>query len=611
LLSWPVNAQSVTASNYSASVDLGKIAITPTRTLLSGDRIAENFSTYTSADIEATPAQNLGEFLSYVPGVDVQVTNGFGQPTSVSIQGSDPRQVLVMIDGIPFNTQLSGQADPSFLPLENVERIEVVRGGASSAWGSSMGGVINIITKDTGKSLVPKVNMTTKFAEFDTQENTLDCAGKLAGFGYFFSGNHMETDGTRQYSGVNDSRFFGKIGHDIGDQAKLEGSFGYIGDKVQDGVVYGTDINETPTYARYGSLKFSVDKGDVNFNAAGKYNAQDIKSETYDADDGSRVSSTRSRNVYSGLSLNASGRARERDIFVLGADFDWTTIKSNNYLSGSKDIGSQATYANYTWRWEDWDFIPGLRYDNNNQFNSQLSPSLGTVYHLPNLEKTLLRLKISRAFNAPPLLWMYNYDPAYSVAPNPDLKAERAIVYEAGFETEMIPRLKLGLNLYRSDVRDAIAVVEDNSGMYSSQNFKKFERRGAQLDIDYKLREDLNLYASGAFNDNINAQTKKIVRDQGIARQSFRIGAKYRHRKGFGLDFYGRYDRWTSPASLQANDRKFILDLRLSQKLQGIRKDVDLELFLNIYNLTNSKYWSSKNFPLPRRYFEGGFKLAF
>lgn len=263
------------------NIDLGTIAIIPTRAAISMDRVAENFSIYTQKDIETTPARNLGEFLSFIPGVDIKVTNGFGQPADISIQGSDARYVLLMVDGIPFNTQLSGQANPTIIPLENVDRIEVIRGASSSAWGSALGGVINVVTKNVGDSQIPHGSLTKTFAEFHTDKEAMDLSGEMLGVGYYFFGEHMESDGVRQFSDDNESKFFGKLGHALGDEAKLEGSFGYTGQKVHDGVLYGLLTTSTPQTARYGQLKLDINKPEFNFNLAGKYNDQDLRTDFF------------------------------------------------------------------------------------------------------------------------------------------------------------------------------------------------------------------------------------------------------------------------------------------------------------------------------------------
>jgi vitamin B12 transporter len=585
------------------------VIVTAKRVESQQERTAENVAVYTEEDIDKLPARNLGEVLAYIPAVDVQVTSQFGQSTALSIHGSDSRHVLVMVDGIPFNTQLSGQANPTRIPIEHVERIEVIKGASSSAWGSSLGGVVNVITKDVGDSAVPKGNFTSSVAEFSTTKNSLDVSGKIAELGYFVTGSFFETDGPQSVTDVQETKGFGKFSHLLGDEAELTGSFGYSGANVRYGVTPANRINSQPYNSRYGKILLDINKEDFPVKLSYKYNDQDITTDIFNAATGALVSSTVSSSVSHGISLNTYFELYEDNLLVMGADFDWHAFKSNIYLDSGKGISMQAPYINYTLRWNDMDVISGIRFDHNERFGSQTSPSVGMVYHFRDSGRSLARAKISRAFNAPPLLWIFNDAPPIA-GPNPDLKAERSLVYEIGFETDLFDSLDLGLNFYRADIKDAIWLVFKN-GAFVRENFRKFRRQGGELLLNYELNDHLMFYASGAFNDAENRETRETVRDQGIARQSFTLGGNYKNESGFGFNLSGYYNRWSSAPSLQPNDRKFIFDAKLTQEFKDILKDIELELFLNVFNLTNSKYWSSITFPLPRRYFEGGLSLKF
>ncbi|MBI4309014.1 MAG: TonB-dependent receptor [Candidatus Omnitrophica bacterium] len=263
------------------------------------------------------------------------------------------------------------------------------------------------------------------------------------------------------------------------------------------------------------------------------------------------------------------------------------------------------------WAAGDWDFIPALRYDRNSHFGSQLSPGFGLVYHVPGWETGRVRARASRVFSAPPLLWLYNDDPNQGVAPNPDLKAERAMLYEIGVEGPLIVHgLKGALNLYRSDVKDAISTVPTVGLIRQSRNFKKFVRQGGEVRMDYVFGERWRSFAAATFNDVRDVQTKKIVRDAGTARESFKWGSSYAWP--FGLTFYlqGYYNRWSSSPD-QAKDHRPIFDIRLNQNIPDVLRDVDMEIFFNLYNITNSQHLSSPTYPLPGRYVEGGVSVNF
>jgi len=606
-------AQDSTALNttdlFDDNIFLEKIIISSKRTETAEGNVVENALVYTGEDINNLPANNLGESLKYIPGVDISVTNQFGQATALTIHGSNSRDVIIMIDGIPFNTQLSGQADPTVIPIGHASRIEIIKGASSSAWGSSLGGVINIITKDVGTSPIPTGSFKSTFAEFSTTKNSLELAGKIKDLGYYLSGSYLETDGIKSRSDVQENKIFSKFSYSLGDISKLTGSFGYSGAEVHDGVNANNRWTSTPYISRYGKLLFEVKEERHQFKIAYKYNDQDVNGDNYSAITGALLSSSVNRNVYHGVDFSGSVNFREKDVFVFGSDFDWHEFKSSNYLQTSKQIGMQAPYANYSLKWKDWDLIPGLRYDNNNKFGSQVSPSLGVIYHLNHINQTMIRGKISRAFNAPPLMWIYNDDASLGVGPNPNLKAERAIVYELGLDTKLYKSLGVKFDLYRMDIKDALGLVLDG-GVYKYDNFRKFRRQGAELSLNYKFDDSLSVHAGGAFNDVKNRTTGEMVRNSDIARQSFSFGSIYRSKKGLVLNLHGYYNRWSADPD-DANDRKFILDAKITQEIKTAKENIDLSIFLNIYNMTNSKYWSNPTYPLPRRYFEGGFLIKF
>lgn len=582
---------------------------TPKRFDSDAGQVVENFDVYSEEEIENFPAASLDEAIKYMPGVDISVNSQFGQSGSLSIHGSDSRQVLVLVDGIPFNTQLSGQANPAIIPLDYFDHIEVIKGASSSAWGSSLGGVINVITKDAGDTDIPHGEFQSTFAEFSSTKNSLQLSGKVAELGYFISGSYFETDGIKSRSDVQDNEFFGKVAFPASDNVKLTGVFGYSGAYVHAGVNSNGRWYSFPYISRYGKLDMDYQESDCHFNIAYKYNDQDVIGDSYTASTGALLNSSVSHNVYHGISLTASFNFIEDNVMVFGSDFDWHELKSNIYLSESKDINMQAPYLNYTFKWNNWDFIPGVRYDHNQQFGSQTSPSMGIIYHFKDERNTRIRAKVSRAFNAPPLLWIYNDNPALYVGPNPDLVAERATVYEVGVDSRVFSKLNAKLDLFSADVKDALARIFDG-GVFKYDNFKKFRRQGVELSLDYDINENISLCATGAFTDVENKETGETVRDADIARQRFSLSGNYHNKKGFSFSLYGRYNRWSSQPD-EANDRKVILDAKFRQELKNVKGDVDLEIFLNIYNVTNSKYWSDPDYPLPQRYFEGGFSFKF
>jgi vitamin B12 transporter len=595
-------------------IELEKIIVTNRRAAVGLSEATENVVVVNADEIRQLPVRNLGEALKYIAGIDIELRRGFGRSTSVSIQGSDSRQVRVMIDGIPLNPQSSGQVNLAVLPIEDIARIEIIKGAASSTWGSGLGAVINVITKDTGKNLIPEGSLTTAFAEFRTRKENGEISGKVGDVGYYLFSSYMESGGHSPKDDVLEKKGFGKLSYDLKDMGKITGSFGYSGADVNSGEFPDGTWLAQPYRLRYGKVGWEAAISGTDIRVDLKHSRQDTITKFYTSVEDEEPDLIKYLDLLYQLSLNSNIHLREKDLLVLGADFDCDTVKSNLFLTKAKTLQLQAPYANYTLKLEPWDLNFGLRYDHNSEFGEQISPSLGFIYHLEQIPDTLIRAGVSRAFNAPPLLWKYNYSQDWWTAPNPDIQPERAWVYELGLESKPISKLWIKFSLYRADVWDAIAGARNEAGLSYMKNFEKFRRQGLELQFKINLLEGLDFSASGAFNDIADRATRKVVKGGGKARESFGLGMDYRNKHGFNFSLKGYYDWWNEVAtvyfnqlgeeiSVDPNDRKMLFDVKISQEFKNFT------FFSNIYNLFNSKYWRDYYFSLPERYFEGGVML--
>jgi len=130
------------------TVAMEDVVITATKTEEEILDVPEHVTIVTAEQIEASGARNLGDVLEGRAGISVTDYGPEGSVQSVSVRGSTSSQVLVLIDGVRQNSASSGGVDLSLVPIENIERIEIIRGGSSALYGAdAVGGVINIITK--------------------------------------------------------------------------------------------------------------------------------------------------------------------------------------------------------------------------------------------------------------------------------------------------------------------------------------------------------------------------------------------------------------------------------------------------------------------------------
>lgn len=155
-------------SDDSAIPTLSTVTVTATRGQLDPTAQPVSATIVDRQQIQATPAQSLDDVIRSVVGVNLPDFASYAQhPTadSISMRGLGGTRALVLRDGIPLNDPFFGYVQWSRVPLETIGRVEVVRGGYSSAWGNyAMGGVINIVSRE------PTTTQTALDAGYGSQD---------------------------------------------------------------------------------------------------------------------------------------------------------------------------------------------------------------------------------------------------------------------------------------------------------------------------------------------------------------------------------------------------------------------------------------------------------
>lgn len=150
-----------------APTDLDEVVVTATRTARTQDQTLASVSVIERADIERLQAASLSELLQRVPGVSLSNNGGPGKATSLFLRGTESDHVLVLVDGVKLGSATSGGAALQDIPVEQIERVEVVRGPFSSLYGSeALGGVIQIFTRQPQSGFAP--NFSFGVGSFDS-----------------------------------------------------------------------------------------------------------------------------------------------------------------------------------------------------------------------------------------------------------------------------------------------------------------------------------------------------------------------------------------------------------------------------------------------------------
>ncbi|NOY68818.1 MAG: TonB-dependent receptor [Deltaproteobacteria bacterium] len=583
---------------------LEPIVVTATREETRRQDVAANIAVITRDEIEKIPAASAAEVLQYVPGVYVEFNGGPGSNSTARIQGAEVRHTAVFMDGIPLNQLANPLTDLSYIPVDIIERIEVYKGAASSAWGSSLGGVINIITvtPDTTKPL--SADFRTSYGKNRTSKNRGNISGTLDRLGYFFSLTHDRSDGFSPNSAYHQNALYAKIDHDLGLNSVLNLVYSFDEGGNKDPAIghpdFWDDIRQKRSYQSV-RIKTEPTPG-LLLVMEGRHHKNDSRIDDVYTDHREVF------NDYTEETWGFSGRVRyavHKNSLNVGFDGDWGRYDWNNYIK-TYHTGNWAFYINDTLNYGRFTFNTGLRNDYNRYFGSEFSPSAGWVCRLFN-EKALLRAQVARGFSAPPAAWVN--DPVYG---NPDLKPETALNYQVGGEAWIMECLHFELNAFQANVKDLIRydLVDpdhpDDPHAWKLINLDQVTRRGVEGIISATFASGVFITASGSFTDVKDDLTNQVIKD--IPRLEYSLSATVPY-KWSSQTLTGKYINNNSTYP-ETRDKVFIFDYQLKITPPDLHPFGSPEIFCAVHNLFNTNYVYRNVWPQPDRWMEAGLRFT-
>jgi len=170
--------------------------ISANKTTQSIQNTTANVTVITAEEIEENGYQTVAEAISHISGVSITNNGGLGKVTSIFLRGMKTEKILVLLDGMSLNNPSStdGQAFFEHISLDNIEQIEVIKGGASSIWGAdASAGVINIITKKAKDGVHGNAGIT--YGSYKTKKLTSSLSYKQDSFDALLSASRLKSDG--------------------------------------------------------------------------------------------------------------------------------------------------------------------------------------------------------------------------------------------------------------------------------------------------------------------------------------------------------------------------------------------------------------------------------
>lgn len=639
--------------------ELEEVVVTATRIYQSLKDVPIATTVITRKQIDGTNAKDVGEVIRGVAGVDIKSYGTSGPGSSVSLRGSTSQQVLVLVDGRPINSVSAGSADLSKISLNNVERIEIVRGPTSHLYGANaMGGVVNVITRRLPQRVT--TNIYSSYGAFNSPIFGLEHGGKWKNFGYLTTGERKKSDGFRDNSDYESADLSAKLGYDINSVLSARINFLYHDDE------FGLP---GPVPPEGSSVKYGNTEVTSLFD---RFKDRNILSELNIEWKPTRFSNFTFKNYFDHDKLNyitrhddwwhwTSDTLDEEDEYVteiIGSNLQYQVnlakhsvvtggadVRELNYSAAQRmlDINTEEDTTN-KWKPMDTEYgiwieeqstilnllavTSGVRYDHHSKYGDEVNPNIGMVYSFSN--NSAVRTSLGKAYRAPSFNDLY-----WPTGGNINLKPESGWSFELGLKHSLFNILMFNLSVFTRETENKIAWAPDTAGNWQPQNLNKHSCKGGEFEIKSNFNDKLSMGLTYTYLDAKQTNKEVIYSDwiTGEVRQESKtriaaftprheIGTNLTFKAGTGIQFnltsrfvserinyYPNYDN--SPVvTMDTRTLKnyLVIDGKLSQTIMR-----NLKLSIGMNNIFNEDYmeqfgttFKDQGYPMsPRSYTVG------
>lgn len=433
------------------------------------------------ADIDRLQPHSVLELLAGLPGIFVSATGDLGKSFSLFMRGTNPNHVLVLIDGIKIGSATTGQAALEQLPVEQIERIEIVRGPRSSLYGSdAIGGIIQIFTRHGAPGVAGQPSFELTGGSHDTWQAQGGYSGSSGPLWYNASASGLYTSGIpicaggapasapchttepRQGDWSGSAAVSG--GYQLNDATRV--SVDWLranGDNRYDGDIFSGNESHVVQQAAGIELQTApLPRWGTSLTAG---QSLDESAQLYDGAPDGFFDSRRETLSW----LNDVRIARAQDLLV-GADYERDTVGSDTgYAVRSRE--DTGTFGSYRLTPGRLDFEVSARYDHNQQFGDHTTGAAGAAWRVTND----LRLTASwgSSFKAPTFNDLY-----FPFFGNPALRPETARSAEVGIEGKIATNTEWSVNSYQTTIEH---LIEYNPVTFAADNIDRARIRGVEL----------------------------------------------------------------------------------------------------------------------------------
>ena len=489
------------------ALSLDGLVVTASPTPRSAESVASHVTILEGDALRAGGFATLGEALREVPGLDVVRNGSFGAVTSVFLRGGESDHVLVLVDGVQVN-QAGGGFDFATLTIDNVERIEIVRGAASALYGSdAMAGVIHVVTRIGRGS--PRVGANVQTAHHTEARDELldgvrwsaDVVGGSERFGFSASFGREASDGILAFNNRSLSTVVSGNARFVPDDATslaltlrlTDREFHYPTDgsgQVVDRNAFGFGDESLATLTLTRSV---TDVLEVRAMVAVHETDSGTDDEPDDASDTDGFKSLdHFRRALAELRASATLGSV---VATVGAEVEEERQRSFSesasafgtfYGRSESERENLAVFSHVTGGHGVLAFNAGARVEDNERFGTGATWQAGVAAHLPGRPGTRVRASIGTAIKEP--TFFENFATGFATG-NPELDPERSLSWEAGLEHALGGGLTVQATYFDQSLEDLIQYTPTppSPGDPNFHNVAEASARGVELGAELRL----------------------------------------------------------------------------------------------------------------------------
>lgn len=572
------------------TIKLKEVEITSNRITLPFSKESRTINLITSEQIQNSPASNVADLLQNIVGVDVRRRGVDGMQSDLYIRGGNFDQTLVLIDGVKMDDPQTGHHSMNaILSLDNIERIEVIKGPAARIYGqNAFTGAINIVTKKVKSN---SLNVSLGYGSYENKKGAISFTQKFKNGGVLASVGYQESDGYRHNTDFENKSVFVK--------ANL-GNYNFTSSFT------ARDFGANGFYASPAAIDQYEETQTSLVAIDGRYNSGSVTIKP-------RVYWRRNQDMYVYLrhdpavyrNLHISNKVGAETNIVLNSSFGKTGLGidvSRTFLvSNNLNDHNRTTFTGFLeHRFElgNFDVTPGIAISSFSDFDTKGFPGLDLGYRFS--ENFKLYGNIGYTYRVPTFTDLYYI--GRNEQGNPDLKPESALSEEIGFKYNR-NNFDFDVALFYRKGKDLIDWskndLNDPDEKWQARNFSEVETKGFETSLNYtfnvkNFEQKINLGYSFIEDESLDNYTRYALNS---IKHHLTSSIDLQFCKVFKYNIAFRYIERPSGDNYNLVDAKILANMSKS-----------LEFSLSANNIFNTEYTETSLVPMPKGNLMFGFR---